>query len=165
MVFSFNYNTLQFIFFFFLMSWRQKPILSTQINTSNHPNYCIQREMDFVVSYSRWVLFLFTVHPLHAWRWWGWGLLGGVMAADTNVPTLPPRDWAPYIQPSNPLLHKTTTATQAGLLSVARQQAPEPHRRVSPGRGCTWKCSNGSARTKEKRQTGRTEKRKEKKKH
>lgn len=85
---------------------------------------------------------------------------GGGVADQTHTHTRPytspPGDWAPYIQPSNPLLHKATTATQASLLPVARQQAPEPHHRVSLGHGCTWKCSNGSVRTKEKRQTRKT---------
>lgn len=84
---------------------------------------------------------------------------GGGCWPNTHTHTslhFPPGDWAPYIQPSNPLLHKATTATQASLLPVARQQAPEPHHRVSLGHGCTWKCSNGSVRTKEKRQTRKT---------
>ncbi len=141
----------------FLMSWRWKSIHFTQIKHLKPPKLSRERE-------GLWRQ-LFTLGARSVYRPStpcmkvagdeGWE---GVMATDTNVPTLPLRDWAPYIQPSNPLLHKTTTATQAGLLPVARQQAPEPHRRVSLGRGCTWKCSNGSVRTKENRQTGQTEK-------
>lgn len=110
-------------------------------NESTSPQIFRERERDGAVIHAGCSFCLLSMHGEGGD---GGGRRGGgegwegVMVADTSVPPLPPPETErPTFNHQTHCYIKPPAPHKPGLLPVARQQAPEPHRRVSLGRGCT----------------------------